>query len=108
MKSLEFVFKKLNFTMVLGSQEPQNSDFVSSTNNKLQDIVLCDFNLVNGQIPFMYEMTTIADYIFSHDNYNAVWFAPCGRHEPQVTTVSRIFVVNLMFIGPCVIVITEE
>jgi len=71
MKSLEFVFKKLNFTMILGSPEPQNSDFVSSTSNKLQDITLSDFNLVIGRIPLMYEIT-VADYTISHDSYNAV------------------------------------
>jgi hypothetical protein len=89
MKSLEFVFKKLNFTMTLGSSEPKNSDFVSITKTKLY------FPILTWQIPLIYEITTVAHYTISHDSYNGLWFVPCGRYESQVTTVSRIFSVSV-------------
>jgi hypothetical protein len=95
MKFLDFVFNKLNFTVFLGSPEPQNSYFVSSTSKTLQDIILHDFNFAIWRIPLIYEITTVAYYAVSHDSYNAVWFVPCGRHESQVTTISRIFSVSV-------------
>jgi hypothetical protein len=95
MKFLEFVFKKLNFTMVLGSSEPKNSDNDSSTSKKLQDIILSDFNLAIWEIPLIYEITTVAYCTISHDSYKAVWFAPCERQESRLTAISRIFSVSV-------------
>jgi len=43
----------------------------------------------------MHEITIANYYTISHDSYNDVWFAPCGRHESLVTTVSRIFSVSV-------------
>jgi hypothetical protein len=92
---LEFVFKKLNFTMVLSSPQPISSDYVSSIGVKLQDVVLSYFNLAIGEIPLMDKIAEYADYTVSHSSYHAVWFVPCGSHESRATTISRIFCVRL-------------
>jgi len=77
------VFKKPNFTIVLRSSEPKNSDFVSSTSKKLQDVIRSDFNLAIWEIPLIYEIKIVAYYTIYHDSYNSVRFAVCGRHESR-------------------------
>lgn len=97
-KFLELVFKKLNFTMVLGPPEPIISDYTRSIFNKLQELVLSDYNLAIGELPLITEIAEHADYTFSHLSYYAKWFVPCGRHESRETTISRIFSASVWII----------
>jgi hypothetical protein len=92
---LEFVFKKLNFTMILGPPQTITSDYSSSVTDKLTDLVFSDFNLAIGDIPLMYDIAELADYTVSHRSYFGLWYVPCRRHESRVKTISRIFAVSV-------------
>ncbi|KDR21457.1 hypothetical protein L798_03910 [Zootermopsis nevadensis] len=92
---LHFVFKELNLTLIYDTPEPVNSDYVRSITNVMVRLVGGGIDLAIGEIPLMYNITKHADNTISHQNYHGVWYVPCERRESRVTTISRIFSVEV-------------
>lgn len=92
---LHFVFEKLNFTMILDSPQPRDSDYVKSITNVIMKVVFGDFDLAIGEIPLQHLTTQYADYTVSHYSQRSAWYVPCGRHKSRVATISRIFSVTV-------------
>jgi hypothetical protein len=95
MHFLDFVFKKLNLTLIHDTPEPINSNYVTSIINVMMRLLGGDTDLVIGEIPLMYNITQHADYTVSHFTHRGLWYVPCGRHESRVKTISRIFTVTV-------------